>query len=92
MKEIMGKVVATKSAINYAYQNASFALYCYESEVLRDLLLEPWFIMRLSELTTPTAKKKYMQERLLACTAEDNNCPFILLNLIFPHFSNFISI
>ena len=91
VKEIMGKVVATKSAINYAYQNASFALFCYESEVLRDLLLEPWFIMRLSELTTPTAKKKYVQECLLACSAEDNNCPFILSNLTFPHFSNFLS-
>jgi hypothetical protein len=79
-------------AINYAYQNASFALFCYESEVLRDLLLEPWFIMRLSELTTPNAKKKYVQECLLACSAEDNNCPFILSNLIFPHFSNFLSI
>jgi len=92
VKEIMGKVVATKLAINYAYQNASFALFCYESEVLRDLLLEPWFIMRLSELTMPTAKKKYMQECLLACSAEDNNCPFILSNLIFPHFSYFLSI
>ncbi len=27
VKEIMGKVVATKSAINYAYQNGSFALF-----------------------------------------------------------------
>ncbi len=46
--------------------------------------------MRLSELTTPTAKKKYVQECLLACSAEENNCPFILSNLIFPHFSNFL--
>jgi hypothetical protein len=41
VKEIMGKVVAAKSAINYANQNASFALFCYESEVLRDLSLSP---------------------------------------------------
>ena len=41
VKAIMGKVVATKSAINYAYQNGSFALFCYENEVLRDLVLEP---------------------------------------------------
>ncbi len=85
VKEIMGKVVATKSALNYAYQNASFALFCYESEVLRDLLLEPWFILRLTELTMPTAKKKYVQECLLICSGEDNNCPFILSNFIFPH-------
>ena len=41
VKEIMGKVVAAKLAINYANQNASFALFCYESEVLRDILLSP---------------------------------------------------
>ncbi len=33
-----------------------------------------------------------MQECLLACSAEDDNCPFILSNLTLPHFSNFISI
>jgi hypothetical protein len=44
VKEIMGKVVATKSAINCAYQNgSSFALFCYGIEVLREKLLEPWF-------------------------------------------------
>ena len=36
VKEIMGKVVATKSAINYAYQNGSFALFCYGIEVSRE--------------------------------------------------------
>jgi len=91
VKEIMGKVVATQSAINYAYQNGSFALFCYENEVLRDLVLEPWFIRGLAQCTTPTAKKKYLQECLLACSSEDNNCPFILSNLTFPHFSNFLS-
>ena len=39
VKEIMGKVVATKSAINYGYQNGSFALFCYGNEVLREKLL-----------------------------------------------------
>ena len=41
VKEIMGNVVATKSAINYAYQNGLFALFCYGIEVLRKKLLEP---------------------------------------------------
>ena len=63
-KEKMGKVVAAKSAINYAYQNGSFALFCYENEVLRDLVLEPWFIRGLAQCTTPTAKKRYLQEYL----------------------------
>ena len=56
VKKIMGKVVAAKLALNYAFQNALFALFCYESEVLRDLLLEPWRLMRLTELTTPIAQ------------------------------------
>ena len=30
VKEIMGKVVAEKSSINYARQNATFALFVYE--------------------------------------------------------------
>ncbi len=93
VKEIMGKVVATISALNYAYLNALFALFCYyESEELRDLLLEPWFIMRLTKLTAPAAQTEYMQECLLACSAEDDNCPLFLSNLSFPHFSNFLSI
>ena len=91
VKEIMGKVVATKSAINYGYQNGSFALFCYGNEVLREKLLEPWFIRGLAQCTTSKAKTKYLQECFLACSAEDNNCPFILSNLTFPHFSNFLS-
>ena len=42
VKEIMAKVVSTKSAVLYAQQNSIFALFCYESaDHLRDLLLEP---------------------------------------------------
>jgi hypothetical protein len=91
VKEIMGKVVATKSAINYAYQNGSFALFCYGNEVLRENLLEPWFSRGLAQRTTPKAKTKYLQECFLACSTEDDDCPFILSNLTFPHFSNFLS-
>ncbi len=90
VKEIMGKVVATKSAINYAYQNSLFALFCYGNEVLRETLLEPWFTRGLAQCTTSKAKKN-LQDCFLACSAEDNNCPFILSNLTFPHFSNFLS-
>ncbi len=32
-----------------------------------------------------------MQECLLAMSPEDDSCPFILLNLSFAHFSNFLS-
>ena len=91
VKEIMGKVVASQSARNYAYQNSSFVLFCYENDQLRDLLLDPRFIEGLEQCTTASAKKKFMQDSLLACNAEDDYCPFILSNLTFPHFSNFLS-
>ena len=91
VKEIMGKVVAMKSAINYAYQNGSFALFCYGNEVLREKLLEPWFTRGLAQCTASRAETKYLQDCFLACSAEDDNCPFILSNLTFPHFSNFLS-
>ena len=48
MKEIMSKVVATQLVINYAYQNVSFALFCYANEELRDFVLEPSFIRGLA--------------------------------------------
>jgi hypothetical protein len=44
VKDIMGKIVAKASTRNYARQNAHFALYCFDSDKLRDSLLEPWFI------------------------------------------------
>ena len=67
-------------------------MFVYEkNEELRGHLLESWFVERLAAFTTLTEKKKYVQECLLACSPEDNNCPFILSNLTFAHFSNFLS-
>ena len=54
--------------------------------------MEPWFTRVLAQCTTSKTKTKYLQDCFLACSAEDNNCPFILSNLIFPHFSNFLLI
>ena len=51
VKEIMGKVVSAQSAKNYSYQNIAFALYCYESDELRSLLLEPWFVEKLHQFS-----------------------------------------
>ncbi len=90
--DIMGKVVAKKSSINYVHQNLAFALYCHKSDEVRSTLFEPWFAWRLQEpFATATARKKYVQECLLVMSPEDNNCPFILSNLSFAHFSNFLS-
>ena len=89
VKEIMGKVVSAQSARNYSYQNIVFALFCYESDELRSHLLESWFIERMPQF--PSEKKTYVKECLLACSPEDDNCPFILCNLTFAHFSNFLS-
>ena len=86
----MGKVVSVQSAKNYSYQNTAFALYCYESDKLRSLLLELWFVEWLSQFWKANDKKNYAKECLLACNPEDNNCPFILSNLTFAHLSNFL--
>ena len=93
VKDIMGKVVAEKSSINYSYQNSAFAFFCFENEQeLQSLLLEPWFIERLREpFSTTTARKKYVQDCVLSMSPEDDNCPFCLSNLTFAHFSNFLS-
>ncbi len=91
VKEIMGKVVAAKSSMNYAGQNAAFALFCHDNDKWRDHLLESWFVERLAEFAMLTEKKKYAQECFLACSREDDNCPFVLSTLTFIQFSNFLS-
>jgi len=61
VKEIMGKVFAEKSSINYTRQNSTFALFVYEkNEELRGHLLESWFVERLSAFATLTEKKRNM--------------------------------
>ena len=92
VKEIMAKVIPTKSAILYAQQNSIFALFCYESaDHLRDLLLEPWFIKGLNARKSATQKKKYAKNCCLDMSPDDDNCPFILSNLTFVIFSNFVT-
>ncbi len=77
--------------MNDAGQNAAFALFCHDNDEWRDRLLESWFVEQLAEFATLTKKKKYAQECFLACSREDDNCPFILSNLTFVHLSNFLS-
>ena len=92
VKEIMAKVIPTKSAILYAQQNSIFALFCYESaDHLRDLLLEPWFIEGLNARKSATQKKKYAKNCCLDMSPDDDNCPFILSNLTFVIFSDFVT-
>ena len=87
----MVKVVSEGSADKYAGQNSTFALYCYKSADLCDLLLEPWFIEGLHELRTETKKKNYARKCCLKMSPEDDNCPFILSNLTFAHFSHYLT-
>ena len=91
VKDIMGKIIAKASARNYARQNAHFALYCFESAELRDCLLEPWFVEKLGECRNVSAQKKYAYKCFEIMSAEDDNCPFVLSELTFAHFSAFLS-
>ncbi len=68
-----------------------FALFCYESAELGDVLLELWLIDGLSMHAKENAKKKYVKYCCMIMSPEDNNCPFNLSNLTFAHFSNFIA-
>ncbi len=87
----MAKVVSTKSAVLYAQQKSIFALFCYESaDHLRDLLLEPWFIEGLNVCESATQKKKYAKNCCLDMSPDDDNCPFILSNLTFVIFIDFV--
>ena len=91
VKDIMGKVVAKQSSMNYACQNTHFALFCYESEELRSTLLVSWFVEWLQEFDVHSARKKYVMNCFLTMSPEDDNCPFLLSNLTFAHYSNFLS-
>jgi hypothetical protein len=64
--------------------------FYYESAELCELLLKPWFIQHLDEHATESQKKTYAKNCCLVMSPEDNNCPFILSNLTFQHFSNFV--
>jgi hypothetical protein len=68
-----------------------FANFCLESAELSELLLELWFIQHFDKHATETQKKKYAKSCCLVMSPEDNNCPFILSNLTFPHLSNFVT-
>ena len=39
VKEIMSKVISSQSTTKYAGQNATFAIFCYHSIELREVLL-----------------------------------------------------
>jgi hypothetical protein len=92
VKQIMAQCVAKQSADKYAGQNAGFAMFCYNSDELHDVLLEPWFIEGIDEIERTYDKKKYAKECCLKSSAEDDNCPFILSNLTFAQFSHYLSI
>ncbi len=87
----MAKVVSKQFADKYVGQNSIFAIFCYKSAELREFLLEPWFIQQLDEHATETLKKKHAKNYCLVRSPEDNKRPFILTNLTFPHFSNFVT-
>jgi hypothetical protein len=66
VKKMTGKV--------FSYQNSAFALFCYESDKLRSLLLESWFFEWIPQFSIPSEKKNYAKECLLECSPEDDNC------------------
>ncbi len=91
IKQIMVQCVVTNSSNKYERKNSGFAIFCFDSTVLRDHLLEPWFIEGMRPIKKPNNRKKYAKECCLSSSLEDNNCPFMLSHLLFAQFSNFLA-
>jgi len=89
VKAIMGKCVAINSTQKYAGQNSIFAEYCYDNDEYRDLL-QPWFLEQMESFDTPAKRLKYAKECIVAMSPEDDNCPFILSDLSFSQFSDYL--
>ena len=68
-----------------------FAIFCFENKEFHKTLLETWFIENVGDCRRPSDKLQYAREIMLKCRPKDNNCPLILSNLTFNHFSNFLS-
>ena len=62
-----------------------------KNEELKDHLLELWLVEWLAALASYAHWKRNMCRNISWCSPEDNNSPFKLSNLIFTHFSNFLS-
>ena len=91
VKEIMSKVISVQSTKKYAGQNATFAFFCYHSEKLWNVLLEPWFIEEVRLQATAHAKQQCVKEMCVKMCPQDDNCPLILSNLTFEQFSDFVT-
>jgi hypothetical protein len=64
---------------------------CRRSHCRHHSLLEQWFVDNISTYSKLINKQKYAKECCLKMNPEDDNCPFKLSNLMFSHFSNFIT-
>jgi hypothetical protein len=89
VKAIMGKCVALQSTQKYAGQNSIFAEYCYNNDEYRDLL-QPWFRQQMETFDTAGKRLKYAKQCMVAMSPEDDNCPFILSDLSFAQFSDYL--
>ncbi len=90
---IIGKIIAKNSAQNYACQNTHFALYCFESTKLRIVSCSHGLssVKNLQKCRSISEKTKYAMDCFEHMSAEDDNCPFLMSNLTFAHFSTFLS-
>jgi hypothetical protein len=91
VKDIMSKVISLQSTNKYAGQNATFALFCYHSDELRDVLLELWFIAEIGLFANEYAKQRFAKDCCVKMCPDNDNCPLILSNLAFAQFSNFVT-
>ena len=66
-------------------------IVCYHSIKLWDDLLEPWFIEEVSLQATEFVKQRHAKNCCVKMSPQDDNCLFILSNLTFEQFSDFVT-
>ena len=87
----MVTVVSKQSTDKFAGKFSIFAISLYDSAELRVFLLESLFVWELDVLVTATQRKKHVKQHCLEMSPVNKNCPFMLSNLTFIHFSTFVT-
>ena len=89
-KQIMKRVVASKSESKYKNENTTFILWLYDNQYLREEFLQDWFVMQLIEKEAIESNKKGQKNTRSICKLDldgmnktDINSPIILQKITF---------
>ena len=96
-KQIMKRIVASKSESKYKNENTTFILWLYVNQDLREEFLQDWFVTQLIEKEAIEANKKGRKNMrsiyklaLDEMNKTDINSPIILQKITFNLFSHYL--